>query len=77
MPFVQLAGNKMDSLNLATLFGPNILRSYKSGPDKEYKVESVMRAEERSDVIRVVQTLIDHHISLFMVSIFHSTNPHL
>ncbi|KAG1693192.1 Rho GTPase-activating protein 6 [Nymphon striatum] len=64
-----ITGNKMDSHNLATLFGPNILRSHKSGPDKEYKVESVMRAEERCDVIRVTQTLIDHHSSLFMVGI--------
>ncbi|CAM1314997.1 ARHGAP6 (predicted) [Pycnogonum litorale] len=63
-----VTGNKMDSHNLATLFGPNILRSYKSSSDKEYKVESSLRAEERCDVIRVTQTLVNSYRTFFEVN---------
>ncbi|GAB1605110.1 rho GTPase-activating protein 6-like [Argonauta hians] len=53
-----LPGNKMDSSNLATLFGPNILHKAKSG-ERKYMVESNARAEERKDVIEVVKTMIE------------------
>ncbi|KAH3841932.1 rho GTPase-activating protein 6-like isoform X2 [Dreissena polymorpha] len=61
-----VAGNKMDSHNLATLFGPNILHKAKAGA-KEFTVESVARAEEREEVIDVIHTLIDHHQMLFQI----------
>ncbi|OQR76491.1 hypothetical protein BIW11_07752 [Tropilaelaps mercedesae] len=54
-----VSGNKMDANNLATVLGPNILRtnptpSASSGP-KSFFVEKLERAEERSDVILVVR----------------------
>ncbi|XP_063955581.1 uncharacterized protein LOC129261400 [Lytechinus pictus] len=58
-------GNKMDSINLATLFGPNILRRTKSG---ELKGDAADHMEENRDVIHVVHRLIDHHDEMFMVS---------
>lgn len=54
----------MDSINLATLFGPNILRRTKSG---ELKGDAADHMEENRDVIQVVQRLIDHHDEMFMV----------
>lgn len=54
----------MDSHNLATLFGPNILHKAKGG---EFQVESLERAEERKDVIGIVQECIDHYTELFQV----------
>lgn len=63
-----LAGNKMDSHNLATLFGPNILRLTKTGKDYEFLVENVSRVRERCDVILVVKSLIDNNDKLFEVS---------
>ena len=48
----------MDAHNLATLFGPNLLHKAKGG---EYEVETVERAEERKEVIAVVQDMITHH----------------
>jgi len=61
-----IAGNKMDSSNLATLFAPNILHigSKTTGKDEM----SPERVEERSDAINVIRTLIDNHTSLFQVS---------
>ncbi|XP_071485880.1 uncharacterized protein [Diadema antillarum] len=58
-------GNKMDSINLATVFGPNILRRTKSG---ELKGEAADHMEENRDVIQVVQRLIDHNEEMFMIS---------
>ncbi|XP_067132675.1 rho GTPase-activating protein 6-like isoform X2 [Centruroides vittatus] len=63
-----LPGNKMDSHNLATLFGPNILRMTKTGKDYEFLVENVSRVQERCDVILVVKSLIDNNEKLFEVS---------
>ncbi|XP_022646940.1 rho GTPase-activating protein 6-like [Varroa destructor] len=67
-----LSGNKMDANNLATVLGPNILRtnptpSASSGP-KSFFVEKLERAEERSDVILVVRYLIENFERLFSVS---------
>ncbi|XP_028968481.1 rho GTPase-activating protein 6 [Galendromus occidentalis] len=67
-----LQGNKMDANNLATVLGPNILRtnptpSVATGP-KSYFVEKLERAEERSDVILVVRYLIENFERLFSVS---------
>lgn len=62
-------GNKMDSSNLATLFGPNILHtSQKKGKDYEFAVERAYKAEECCDVINVVQNLIDNYKKLFTVT---------
>ncbi|XP_052795621.1 uncharacterized protein LOC128228372 [Mya arenaria] len=61
-----LPGNKMDSHNLATLFGPNILHKAKQ-TEKEFAVESIERAEERKDVIAVIKTMIDHHQTVFQI----------
>ena len=56
----------MDTHNLATLFGPNILHKAKS-TEKEFTVESVARAEERKEVIDVVKSIITNHHELFQV----------
>lgn len=58
----------MDSYNLATLFGPNILHKVKSS-EKEYQVESLERAEERKDVIDVIKDMIDNYNQIFQVGL--------
>ncbi|KAL2102302.1 hypothetical protein ACEWY4_001470 [Coilia grayii] len=62
----EVTGNKMTSLNLATIFGPNLLHKQKSS-DKEFSVQSSARAEESTAVIAVVQRMIDTFDNLFMV----------
>ncbi|XP_040913768.1 rho GTPase-activating protein 6-like isoform X2 [Toxotes jaculatrix] len=61
----EITGNKMTSLNLATIFGPNLLHKQKK--DKEFAVQSFARAEESTAIISVVQRMIDTHDTLFMV----------
>ncbi|KAM8857779.1 rho GTPase-activating protein 6 [Synchiropus picturatus] len=60
-------GNKMTSVNLATILGPNLLHKQKNW-DREFAVQSSARAEESSAVISVVQRMIDSYHSLFTVS---------
>ncbi|XP_067111642.1 rho GTPase-activating protein 6-like isoform X1 [Osmerus mordax] len=62
----EITGNKMTSLNLATIFGPNVLHKQKSS-DKEFAVQSIARAEESTAIIGVVQRMINTHQTLFMV----------
>jgi hypothetical protein len=49
-----MTGNKMTPLNLATIFGPNLLHKQKNS-DKEFSVQSSARAEESTAVISVLQ----------------------
>ncbi|KAM9836141.1 rho GTPase-activating protein 6-like [Aulostomus maculatus] len=62
----EITGNKMTSLNLATIFGPNLLHKQKSS-DKEFSVQSSARAEESTAVIAVLQRMIASCQTLFMV----------
>ncbi|XP_025292181.3 rho GTPase-activating protein 6 isoform X1 [Canis lupus familiaris] len=62
----EVTGNKMTSLNLATIFGPNLLHKQKSS-DKEFTVQSSARAEESTAIIAVVQKMIENYEALFMV----------
>ncbi|XP_069495288.1 rho GTPase-activating protein 6 isoform X2 [Ambystoma mexicanum] len=62
----EVTGNKMTSLNLATIFGPNLLHKQKSS-DKEFSVQSTARAEESTIIIAVVQKMIENYEALFMV----------
>ncbi|XP_060888551.1 rho GTPase-activating protein 6-like isoform X1 [Labrus mixtus] len=62
----EITGNKMTSLNLATIFGPNLLHKQKSS-DKEFSVQSMARAEESMAVIAVLQRMIASYQTLFMV----------
>ncbi|XP_036071346.1 rho GTPase-activating protein 6 isoform X2 [Oryzias melastigma] len=62
----EITGNKMTSLNLATIFGPNLLHKQKNS-DKEFSVQSSARAEESTAVIAVLQKMIASYQSLFMV----------
>ncbi|KAJ8253193.1 hypothetical protein GJAV_G00210130 [Gymnothorax javanicus] len=62
----EVTGNKMTSLNLATIFGPNLLHKQKSS-DKEFSVQSSARAEESTAIIGVVQRMISTYEALFMV----------
>ncbi|XP_072440587.1 rho GTPase-activating protein 6 isoform X2 [Chiloscyllium punctatum] len=62
----EVTGNKMTSLNLATIFGPNLLHKQKSS-DKEFSVQSSARAEESAAIITVVQKIIENYEMLFMV----------
>lgn len=50
--------------NLATIFGPNILQKEKSGE----KDAVAMNFEDSTAIILVVQRLIEHYQTLFMVS---------
>ncbi|XP_053296498.1 rho GTPase-activating protein 6 isoform X1 [Pleuronectes platessa] len=61
----EVTGNKMTSVNLATIFGPNLLHKQKK--DKEFAVQSFARAEESTAIISVVQRMIHTYHSLFMV----------
>lgn len=63
----QIPGNKMTSLNLATIFGPNLLHKQKNS-DKEFSVQSSARAEESTAVIAVLQRMIASYQKLFVVS---------
>ncbi|XP_029315316.1 rho GTPase-activating protein 6 isoform X2 [Cottoperca gobio] len=62
----EITGNKMTSLNLATIFGPNLLHKQKNS-DKEFAVQSFARAEESTAIISVVQRMINTYHTLFMV----------
>ncbi|XP_060089943.1 rho GTPase-activating protein 6 isoform X2 [Heteronotia binoei] len=62
----EIPGNKMTSLNLATIFGPNLLHKQKT-TDKEFTVQSSARAEESTAIIAVVQKMIENYEILFMV----------
>ncbi|KAM9851399.1 rho GTPase-activating protein 6 [Aulostomus maculatus] len=62
----EITGNKMTSLNLATIFGPNLLHKRKNS-DKEFSVQSLARAEESTAIISVVQKMINTYDALFMV----------
>ncbi|XP_052004444.1 rho GTPase-activating protein 6-like isoform X3 [Xyrauchen texanus] len=63
----EVIGNKMTSLNLATIFGPNLLHKQKSS-EKEFSVQSSARVEDSAAIITVVQHMIDWHETLFMIS---------
>lgn len=58
----------MTSLNLATIFGPNLLHKLKSS-DKEFSVQSSARAEESTAVIAVLQRMIASYQALFLVGV--------
>ncbi|XP_030128627.2 rho GTPase-activating protein 36 isoform X1 [Taeniopygia guttata] len=60
----EIPGNKMTVSNLATVFGPNILQKEKPGE----KDASALNFEDSAAIILVLQRLIEHHHSLFMVS---------
>ncbi|XP_032082673.1 rho GTPase-activating protein 6 isoform X2 [Thamnophis elegans] len=62
----EIPGNKMTSLNLATIFGPNLLHKQKT-TDKEFTVQSTARAEESAAIITVVQKMVENYEMLFMV----------
>ncbi|XP_071389579.1 rho GTPase-activating protein 6-like isoform X1 [Centroberyx affinis] len=62
----EITGNKMTSVNLATIFGPNLLRKQKNS-DKEFAVQSFARAEESTAIISVVKRMITTYDTLFMV----------
>ncbi|XP_064165904.1 rho GTPase-activating protein 6-like isoform X2 [Anguilla rostrata] len=62
----EITGNKMTALNLATIFGPNLLHKQKSS-DKEFSVQSSARAEESTAIIAVVQRMISTYEALFLV----------
>nr|XP_055071290.1 rho GTPase-activating protein 6 [Misgurnus anguillicaudatus] len=63
----EVIGNKMTSLNLATIFGPNLLHKQKMS-EKEFSLQSCARVEESTAIITVVQHMIDSHQTLFMIS---------
>ncbi|NWX24203.1 RHG06 protein, partial [Aegotheles bennettii] len=60
----EIPGNKMTVSNLATIFGPNILQKEKPGE----KDAGAVNFEDSAAIILVLQRLIEHHQTLFMVS---------
>ncbi|NXC38577.1 RHG06 protein, partial [Penelope pileata] len=60
----EVPGNKMTVSNLATIFGPNILQKENPGE----KDSAAMNFEDSTAIILVVQRLIEHYQTLFMVS---------
>ncbi|XP_068602307.1 rho GTPase-activating protein 6-like [Brachionichthys hirsutus] len=61
-----VTGNKMTSLNLATVFGPNLLQKPKNS-DKEFSVQSLAHVEDSSAIISMFQRMIDSCDALFTV----------
>ncbi|KAL8582231.1 hypothetical protein ACOMHN_036988 [Nucella lapillus] len=61
----EMPGNKMDSQNLATLFGPNVLHCLRAVNEKQLLAECAEQAEQSSEVIGVLKDLIDNHTELF------------
>jgi Rho GTPase-activating protein 6 len=59
----QISGNKMDSMNLATIIAPNILHCIKSDQLEEQEIT------ERADVINIIRIMIDHYEDIFTVSL--------
>jgi len=64
MSMYQVPGNKMDSSNLATVFGPNVLRQGKTG---KFQMDGMDQMAQNDDVIAVVKDLIDFHAAVFRV----------
>ncbi|KAJ8405829.1 hypothetical protein AAFF_G00312660 [Aldrovandia affinis] len=62
----EIPGNKMTAMNLAVIFGPNLLQR-KRGSQKEKELHT-MEAEDSTDVIAVTLILIKNYRELFMVS---------
>ncbi|XP_037264353.1 rho GTPase-activating protein 36 [Falco rusticolus] len=60
----EIPGNKMTVSNLATVFGPNILQKEKPGE----KDAGAVNFEDSAAIILVLQKLIEHYQTLFMVS---------
>eukprot|EP00794_Sanderia_malayensis_P007407 gene7407-8227_t len=65
-----ISGNKMDSRNLATLIGPNILHKVKANSSAQSfsQEDSLRLAEENNTMIEVVKEMIENHEQLFKVS---------
>jgi len=61
----QVPGNKMDSSNLATVFGPNVLRDRRK--TDRHQPDGVDAMAQISDVVAVVKDLIDFHAAVFRV----------
>ncbi|XP_048399992.2 rho GTPase-activating protein 36 isoform X2 [Stegostoma tigrinum] len=62
----EMTGNKMTVVNLATIFGPNLLyREMLS--DKDYSVQAA-QVEESSAIIGVIQKMIENYSTLFTVA---------
>ncbi|XP_043560645.1 rho GTPase-activating protein 36 isoform X2 [Chiloscyllium plagiosum] len=62
----EMTGNKMTVVNLATIFGPNLLyREIQS--EKDYSVQAA-QVEESSAIIGVIQKMIENYSTLFVVS---------
>ncbi|KFO77198.1 Rho GTPase-activating protein 6, partial [Cuculus canorus] len=59
----EIPGNKMTVANLATIFGPNILQKEKPGE----KDAGAMNFKDSAAIILVLQKMIEHYQTLFMV----------
>jgi len=57
----------MDSSNLATVFGPNILRRARTDKHHHHQLDSIDEMAQSNDVIAVVKDLIDFHAAVFRV----------
>ena len=55
----------MDSLNLATVFGPNLLNRSKTG---KLQVDGLEQMSFNAEIIAVTKDLIDFHAAIFRVS---------
>ncbi|XP_065196809.1 uncharacterized protein LOC135828283 [Sycon ciliatum] len=60
-------GHKMDMGNLAVVFGPNIMRPYKTKSGAEYTVSSNQQASNQNFIHAVVLLLIRYNDELFQV----------
>ena len=63
-----MPGNKMDSSNLATVFGPTVLRRRKTEyRHHHHQLDHVDEMAQNNHVIAVVKDLIDFHSAVFRV----------
>jgi hypothetical protein len=63
------SGNKMDSFNLAMIFGPNILQKRKINSNREYSIDKNALVDDIDSVIAMTKYLIENQKYLFYVSI--------
>lgn len=62
-PGSHLSGNRMDALNLATLFAPNLMHSFNDDPTKA----GMSSASDRMDHVSALKLLIERRDLVFQV----------
>lgn len=62
----QKTGNKMDSFNLAMIFGPNLLQKHRQNKDI-YSIDKYSLVDDIESVISITKFLIENQSNLFII----------